>query len=478
MEHTANENLPRSSPEQVGVSPEAILGFIDAVNTAVGGLHSFMLLRHGQVAAEAWWAPYRPNYPHQLFSLSKSFTCTAVGLAIQEGKLSLEDRLVSYWPDDVPESVSDNLAAMRIKDLLCMGAGHATDTTGAIQRAADGNWVKAFLALPVEFLPGTHFVYNSGATYMLSATVQRVTGQTVLDYLRPRLFEPLHITGATWDKSPQGIDCGGWGLNIKTEDIAKFGQLYLQNGEWGGRQLVPKNWVHLATQKHISNGDGGASDWTQGYGYQFWRCRHNAYRGDGAFGQYCIIVPDLDAVIAITSGVKDMQAVLNCVWERLLPGIGERTGSHRKESELIRALARQQVPFASGSATSPQTESISDRPFIFEPNDQGIKSISLHFRSNRCDVRLAADGGEAAFSCGSERWVRGTGRTYGHAEPVAARGAWTASNQYTMTLCFYRTPFVKTLVLDFSPGRVTLKRSVNVSFGATDYAPISGVQAG
>src|SRR5260370_32115779 len=156
---------------------------------------------------------------------------------------------------------------------------------------------------------------------MLSAIVQKATGVTVLDSLKPRLFEPLGIERPTWESSPQGVTTGGYGLSIRTEDIARFGQLYLQKGKWNGKQLVPESWVDAATARQTSNGSSPKSDWDQGYGYQFWRSRHGAYRGDGAFGQYCIVLPEQDAVIAITSGVKDMQAVLNLVWDKLLPAM-------------------------------------------------------------------------------------------------------------------------------------------------------------
>src|SRR6476659_10029224 len=156
---------------------------------------------------------------------------------------------------------------------------------------------------------------------MLSAAVQKATGQTLLDYLKPRLFDPLGIAKPTWEASPQGISAGGYGLSVRTEDIAKFGQLYLQKGKWNGKQLVPAAWCEEATARQTSNGSNPKSDWDQGYGYQFWRCRHGAYRGDGAFGQYCVVLPEQDAVIAITSGLRDMQAVLNLVWNNLLPDL-------------------------------------------------------------------------------------------------------------------------------------------------------------
>src|SRR5690348_799820 len=271
--------LPRNAPEAQGVSSAALLDFVNALDQQIDGMHSVMVVRHGEVIAEGWWAPYDAEHNHVLYSLSKSFTSTAVGLAVAEGKLSVDDEVLKFFPGDAPEKPSDNLKSMLVSDLLRMSTGHQVEP----KRPADQVWTKAFLAQTVPFKPGTHFLYNTSATYMLSAIVQKVTGQTVLDYLRPRLFEPLGIENPTWGTSPQGISLGGYGLSIRTEDIAKFGQLYLQKGQWHGKQLVPAAWVETATARQTSNGSNPQSDWDQGYGYQFWRARHGAYRGDGAF---------------------------------------------------------------------------------------------------------------------------------------------------------------------------------------------------
>jgi len=186
---------------------------------------------------------------------------------------------------------------------------------------------------------------NTPGSYMLSAIVQKVTGQTVLDYLRPRLFEPLGIENPEWGSSPQGVTFGGWGLKIRTEDIAKFGQLYLQQGKWHGKQLVPAAWVEQATAKQVSNGSDPTKDWDQGYGFQFWRCRHHAYRGDGANGQFCIVLPEQDAVIAITADTRDMQAELNVVWDKLLPALhAKRLPANKpKQARLQQTLANLRV---------------------------------------------------------------------------------------------------------------------------------------
>lgn len=307
--------LPRSSPESQGVSSKAIREFIESANQKIDTLHSLMIVRHGQVVAEGWWKPESADKPHVLHSLSKSFCSTAVGLAVAEGRLSIDDPVLKFFPEDAPTKPSDKLKQMRVRDLLTMSTGHETEPKFT---AADP-WVKSFLAHPVPHKPGAHFQYNSPATYMQSAIVQKVTGQTVLEYLKPRLFKPLGIENPTWLSSPEGISTGGWGLMLRTEDIARFGQLYLQKGSWRGKQLIPASWVEQATAKQVSNGSDPARDWDQGYGFQFWRCRHGAYRGDGAFGQLCIVVPGQDAVIVITADTKDMQAELNVVWDKLLP---------------------------------------------------------------------------------------------------------------------------------------------------------------
>jgi CubicO group peptidase (beta-lactamase class C family) len=231
------QTLPRSLPEEQGVSSSGIRDFLASLKRSDIELLSFMLLRHGAVISEAWWSPYEAKYPYMIFSLSKCFTSTAVGLAVSEKKLSLDDRVVTFFPDE--EILEDkNLNVMRVRDLLTMSSGHNADIMGDLWKEKNGNWLKAFLTTPVEHPPGTHFAYNNGAAYMLSAILQKVTGVTLLEYLHPRLFEPLGIVDVTWDLSPGGRNPGGWGLILKTEDIARFGQLYLNKGVWQGNRIV------------------------------------------------------------------------------------------------------------------------------------------------------------------------------------------------------------------------------------------------
>lgn len=315
----AGAPLPRSTPEAQGISSAAVRAFVEAADEQIHTLHSFMLVRHGQVIAEGWWKPEGPEKPHVLWSLSKSFTATAVGLAEAEGKLSLDDPVLKFFPEEAPADASANLRAMRVRDLLSMSGGH--DAEPKIDFAV-GPSVRGFFAQPVTHQPGTWFRYNTPGSYMLSAIVTKATGQTVLEYLKPRLFAPLGIDGPEWGTTAEGYSLGGYGLFLRTEDIAKFGLLYLQKGKWQGKQLLPQKWVEAATAKQVANDQAPSArtaDWRQGYGFQFWRSQHNAYRGDGRNGQICLILPEQDAVVAITAETSQMQTELDLVWEKLLP---------------------------------------------------------------------------------------------------------------------------------------------------------------
>ena len=321
-------DLPRAeTPDSVA---KAMDGFFEQASADSMDIHSVMIVRNGSVIFSRWQSEGADTVPHVLHSVSKTFTATAVGLAIADGKLALTDKVVDFFPDKLPANVSDNLKKMSVRDLLTMTCGHDVEPSG---RGEGADWIESFLAWPVEHEPGTFYLYNSLGTYMCSAIVQKVTGEKVVDYLNTRLFKPLHIDKPKWEESPQGINCGGWGLYLKTEDLAKMGQLLLQKGEWNGQQLIPAEWVAEMSKKQVESINPGTrieqaeergmtketSDWMQGYGYQMWRCRPGCFRADGARGQYIIVVPDKNAVIAITSDNGDLQGELNLVWERILP---------------------------------------------------------------------------------------------------------------------------------------------------------------
>ncbi len=408
-----NSNLPRSTPEAEGFSSQAIIDFVNAVENSHHEMHSFMIVRHGKVLAEGWWNPYSPELKHTMYSTSKSFTSTAVGFAVNEGLITVHDKLVSFFPEYLPDTVSENLADVEIQDLLTMSFGQQPEPPGSLIRSSD-NWIKALLAVPVVNKPGSVFLYNSYATYLLSAIVQKVTGDKVIDYLKPRLFEPLGITGEDWEVDPMGINLGGWGLRIKTEDMAKFGLLYLQMGQWHGKQIIPEDWVVEATTAHIiqspevSDEDRAKSDWLQGYGYKFWRSRHNSYRGDGAYGQYILVLPEKDAVIAITSETSDMPGELNLVWDYLLPGFKPEAlpANHDVYNQLKSKLASLKLRLPKVSEPEKIKSAFADKTYEF-PDDSQIKSISFQFENNQCNAKMSfSNGNEATFKFGANQWIQ------------------------------------------------------------------------
>ncbi len=392
-----NVFLPRSNPEMEGVSSEGINNFIDAVSISKLELHSFMILRHGKVISEGWWNPYRNDLKHTLYSCSKSFTATAIGFAVNEGKLTVNDKVISFFPEDVPSQISPYLAELKIKDLLSMSVGHEKEPSTII--ATSDNWVKEFLNTPIKYQPGTKFLYNSPATYMLSAIVQKVTGQKVMDYLKPRLFDPLGISEIDWEVDPKGINTGGWGLRLKTEDMAKFGQLFLQKGIWNGKQILPVSWIEEASTMKImqdpnaSQSRKDSSDWLQGYCYQMWRCRNNGYRADGANGQFIIVLPEKDVVIAITAEAPDMQGEINLVWKYLLPAFKDKKMSsipkltaNLKEKTLSLAL-----PITSKNPHSTTETAISGKNFSMITGEKSLQSVGVEFKNEICYLSLKTD---------------------------------------------------------------------------------------
>ncbi|MFF8911570.1 serine hydrolase domain-containing protein [Streptomyces olivaceoviridis] len=331
------------------MSSRSITALLDRLEALSVECHSIMVVRRGHVVAEGWWAPYSAERPHLLYSLTKSFTSVAVGLAIADGLLSLDDRVVDVLPDHVPDDVSEQGRRLTVHHLLSMTAGHRTDSLAEAWRLEPGDLVKGFLRVPFPYAEGTRHAYDNPTTFILARMVERVTGRGLPELLDERLFEPMGVDHAEWDRVASGAAFGFHGLHLTTEAVAAFGELLLREGMWGNRRLVPCAWVELATRRHTDTlrpKDGsGDADYLRGYGYQFWMSRHG-YHGDGSFGQQCVVVPSHDLVVAVTGGHTRAQAVLDAIWECLLPGVEDAVSAPDDEilADRLRRLSWAPVP--------------------------------------------------------------------------------------------------------------------------------------
>ncbi len=460
--------LKRSTPEKQGIDSKAILNFIHEIESLDLELHSFMILRHGYVISEAWWKPYKKDEVHMLNSLSKSFTSTAIGLAVGEGLITLNDRVISFFEEYVPDRVHKNLDQMTIRHLLTMNTGHDKDFMMDIINRHEQDWVQCFFQEEVIHEPGTHFVYNNMATYMLSAIIQKVAKITIEDYLKSRIFEVLGIE-CTWAKCPKGINFGAFGLNLTTESIAKFGQLYLQNGLWDGRQIIPAEWIKEATTYQVKTDRDGDGDRSVGYGYQFWRCRHNAYRGDGAFGQYCIVMPDQDAVIAITSGVDNMQAVLDAVWKHLLTGMVDGVIQEKDAYNMMQQKIENLAYTLEGNTSSPWKDTINGNTYKLESNDYGIKNVTFTFQDDYIELRVNVVDKEFIVPIGISNWIDGTvDGEYGFKEKIRSMARWQRPDVLKILYRFVEATYTFEYITYFEEGSISIDFMIYHGFQAPD----------
>ncbi len=473
-----------STPEAEGVPSAAIQKLADSLDKNINSVHSFVLLRHDHQIAEAWWAPYRKTDVHQLWSLSKSFTSAAIGFAVAEKRLSLNDKVADFFPEELPAQRSKELNAMRIRDLLTMSTGHEKDAFDDMFVEPNGKMLHSFFNQAIQHKPGSLFIYNTGATYTLSAILQKVTGQHLVDYLTPRLFEPLGIRQHPWERSKEGIDYGGFGLYLTTEDIAKFGQLYLHKGVWNGKQIIPAEWVAQSTSKQVSNGSDPDSFWDQGYGFQFWRNVAYGYRADGAFGQFCIVLPEFDLVFAMSSGSGDMPGILSTIWKELIPQLQANPlpEAPAAQTALRKRLSQLALPVVAGKATSPIAKYWSGKSVGFAPNPVGIKAVSFEFGKDSNRVTFAREGLVANLDAGYGRWLDGVSAldaylgadVYAVPHDIASSSAWVAKDHFQMKIVSRHNQHTLTLNFHFNKDEVTLDGERNVDFAERKVPAMTG----
>lgn len=310
-----NYQIPRAeSPESVGVSSAVVKEFLEGMKDAGLEYHSLFITRHGKVAVEFYNKPFCATAPHTMYSASKTWCATAIGLAIDEGFFSLDSRVIDIFPEYRPEKKEPYLEKLTIEHLLTMSAGKGINL---LEDKSKIDWLKQFFKSPWKFEPGTDFLYVNENVYMQASIIKRVTGLTVLQFLKHRLFDPMAIELPFWETDEFGTEAGGWGLYIKTEDLAKLMLCYSQKGVLNGRQILPVWWTEKATQAQVDNGANVALNCSAGYGYCIWRCGSikNAYRADGMFGQFGIVLEDYDATITITAAVAMEEESLEYIFK-------------------------------------------------------------------------------------------------------------------------------------------------------------------
>jgi CubicO group peptidase (beta-lactamase class C family) len=399
-----------------------------------------MVVHRGHVVAEGWWAPYSAERPHLLYSLTKSFTSVAVGLAIADGVLSLDDRLVDVLPDHVPADISEQGRRITVHHLLSMTAGHSVDSLDVAWRLEPGDLVKGFLRVPFSEVEGTRHTYDNATTFVLARMVERVTGRGLPELLDERVFQPMGIEGAEWDRVASGAAFGFHGLHLTTEAVAAFGELLLRGGLWGDRQLVPREWLELATRPHIETlplpNWSPNPDFLCGYGYQFWISRHG-YHGHGAFGQYCVVVPSHDLVIVLTGAVGPTDVLPGLFWDCLLPGLDAK-GSARDDEILadrLRGLSFTPVPGSAGRSGTAKIDA--------SPADSALPDGTLVVVDPVDGGWLLQLGSSFKVAVGHGEWRESSplGR------PVVAAGAWQGDT-FVADLYVITTPHRVRLVLD------------------------------
>ncbi len=372
-----------STPESLGIPSEALIKLLEDWNT-FEHIHSFIIRRNGVAAAEGSWKPYDPETPHLLFSLSKSFISCAVGFAIEEKRFGLDTLLLDIFPEYKHAVTDEKFSRMTIRHLLTMSTGHSGCATQYFARQGEIDFKRDFFASPLEFEPGSRFVYNSAATFMLSSVIRKVTGENPTVYLRKRLLDPLGIGDRYWEKSPDGTDFGGWGYRLTIREISSFAEMMLNGGRVDGKQIVPAEYFNLAVNKQIDNSMNIPPDWKVGYGFQFWRTRHNSFRADGAFGQYALAMPDQNMSIAVTSGGKNMQQILNMLWDDLLPELSDHPLPENPQAytELQQKIANLSLPVLNGKTPVKQYKAA----VVYPEAPNGICQLDITLSPECCQL--------------------------------------------------------------------------------------------
>ena len=473
------KELPRATPQSQGVSARQIQVMFDSLMSLPDTeIHSVVVARHGKIIGEIYPRPFTPESMHTLYSCSKTFVGAAIGIAIAENRLRLTDRIATLLPEYLPQEISANLASITIRDLLTMSSGITPDWD---MRNRGEHWITKYLSKEVS-TPGTKFQYDSICSYLLSAIIQKVTGQTTLDYVNEKIFIPLHITKADWELSPEGFNTGGWGLRLQSESMMKFGLLILNKGKWNGNQLIPASWIEEMTAKQIEVGD-------EDYGYQMWLCDEpGAIRADGAYGQYIIVYPPKDMVVVVTQcSLINGMIPRHIIYNHLFREESKTNPATFRGSEVILRQKEYALPIIKGKAKARTMQMINQHRYRLESNALGWASIQLTSKPSGLEVNIVdTDNVETCLLAQHNEWaeniietyppysVEAIGRYKGIEGPfkAAASYAWVKGNLH---IKIHYTDWISSLHIeckDITNGQMVLSVKCNYS---SDPVTIHGV---
>lgn len=487
------KEFPRTTPESVGIPSASIEWLLDRLEEGWTEPHGLMIMRHGMVCAEGWWAPYATGIRHGLQSHTKTYAATAVGIAYTEGLLKLTDRIVDIFADEIPENPSENLKKLTVRDVLCMGCGMDT------MPRPSKDWIREFLATPVNHVPGTTFMYNSTGSTFLGAIVRKLTGLGLHDYLKPRLFDKIGIDAENlrWITMPDGMEIGGGGLFATTEDNLRLMKLYADGGVWEGERILAEDYVKLATSKQNDSAteravNPPAEDNFVGYGFQIWMCRpKGVYRADGAMGQFTIVFPERDMLLAITENASGStggampQKALDTIWEWLDSLPRAETESLPEDPEASAHLARRMqmlaLPAPRRSPESPLQEKINGSTYAVtdgyfalsdagmvrfmsgEDRPGGAKALSLTFAENACTLTCLVDGKPQSLTAAMDG-TRLRNELPGMPSIALCSGCWEADNVFRLRLRMVETCNETSITFTFSGDQARVETCSNHVF--------------
>lgn len=469
------DGLVRKSPDEVGANAEALMNFFSDLEASRAEMHGIMFWRHGAVFAEGWWWPYRSELPHMLHSATKSFTASAVGMAMAEGAFKLDDKVVSFFPDELPPTLDPRYRDLTVENLLAMKTGQSMAVSGSVWRPIKTSWVTEFFKIPLGGPPGGAFLYTSASTYMLSAIISKTTGQNLHEYLKPRLFQPLGIAGESWDPGPNNISPGANGLTAKTSDLLKLGILHQQDGMWNGKRILPRGWAGQVQAPHTPGR----------YGWQWW-LSPAGYSANGLFGQISLVLPRQQAVIAWNSATREDE-IQELVESRVAAIFSDRPSRSPPLNEALtyRTKTLRAVPVARAT-TSPNTAVASAKPYLAEENEEGVQRVSFDFSADKCVFKMRDGRGEHRVDVGLSSWIEGrtsmTGNRLHHQYQlddmrVAAWGCWVEPAVFEMTWQYNESAFRDTVRCRFVGTSVLIDRSVNVNSSIKSLARVTARQA-